>query len=414
MPSSPPPTDGFRLSSVIPTVYLPAALFGVGSGAVAPVIVLSARDLGASIGVASLIVALTGIGQLIGDLPAGAFAAKVGERRAMLLAVVLIAATLVACIAATEVWMLGLAIGLLGLANAVWGIARHTYLTEVVPYRMRARAMSTLGGTHRIGMFIGPFVGAAAMQWWGTDGAYWVKLAAVIAAGTLVAVLPDPARGTASERGGSSVGETFHVLRTHLPVFRTLGLGAMTVGAVRASRQVVIPLWAEHVGADPTTTSIIFGIAGAVDMALFYPAGKAMDRFGRIWVAVPCMLVMAVSHLLIPLTTTPGWLLAAAILMGLGNGMGSGIIMTLGADASPAVGRPAFLGGWRLCADTGNAGGPVLISAVTAVTALAPAVLVMGGVGLLGAAALAKWIPRPDASPGQPVKRNRSSTSAAG
>ena len=64
------------------------------------------------------------------------------------------------------------------LAGAVWGLARQAYLSEAVPLEMRARALSTLGGVQRIGSFIGPFLGAFAMKFLGTDGAYWVHLVA--------------------------------------------------------------------------------------------------------------------------------------------------------------------------------------------------------------------------------------------
>lgn len=391
------PQVAVSLRTLAPTVYLPAILYGIGQGAIAPIIVLTARDLGASVGVASFIFALVGIGQLAGDIPAGAFIAKVGERRAMILAVGFVSVALSICILATQVWMLGAAIAATGIAGAVWGIARHAYLTEVVPYDLRARAMSTLGGTHRIGMFIGPFLSAGVMTWWGTDGAYGVHLVAAVAAAVLLAALPEPPHRGAAKHVGA--GGTFGVLRDHLPVFRTLGLGALLVGALRASRQVVIPLWGDHIGLDPTTISLIFGVAGAVDMALFYPAGKAMDRFGRAWVAVPCMIVMAVAHLLLPLSHDGTTLLLVAMLIGLGNGMGSGIIMTLGSDVSPASGRSQFLGGWRLCADLGNAGGPVFLSMMTVLAGLAPAVVGMGMLGFLGALALKRWIPRPTREP---------------
>jgi MFS family permease len=97
----------------------------------------------------------------------------------------------------------------------------------------------------------------------------------------------------------------------------------------------VIPLWALHIGLDPQTTSIIFGLSGAVDMLLFYPAGSVMDRLGRKWVAVPSMFVLGLAHLLLPLTHTVVTLTLVALLMGIGNGLGAGVIMTLGADASP-------------------------------------------------------------------------------
>ena len=94
-------------------------------------------------------------------------------------------------------------------------------------------------------------------------------------------------------------------------------------------------------------------------MLLFYPGGAIMDRFGRVFVAVPSMVVLGLGFLLLPLTSTAVGIGAVACLMGLGNGISAGIVMTLGADASPAGHRSQFLGGWRLCADLGNASGPL-------------------------------------------------------
>lgn len=384
------------LRALAAPVFLPSLLFGIGQGAIAPIVVVSARDLGASIAVAGLIAALAGFGNIVADVPAGALAARLGERRTMIAATVALAVALVMCALAPSLLLLGVGITLTGFARAAWGLARHTYVTEAVPYELRARALSTLGGTQRIGMFIGPFIGAGAMTFAGTEGAYWVHLVTAVAAVGVLLAVPSPAGADEADRPKTKAEHsgTLKVLREHFPTFRTLGVGAMLVGALRSVRPVVIPLWAEYIGLDPATTSIIFGLASAVDMAMFYPAGKVMDRYGRVWVAVPCMVVMAVSLFLLPLTSSGGTLLAVAMLMGFGNGIGSGIIMTLGADASPDVGRANFLGGWRLCSDLGNAGGPLLVSGIAAVATLGPAILAMGVVGLAGAGALAKWIPR--------------------
>jgi MFS family permease len=386
------------LWSIAPSVYLPNLLYGIGQGAIAPVIALSATGLGASVAAASLVVAAVGLGQVAGDLPAGALVARIGERRAMLLASALVCAALVACLTVPTVWGLALAIGATGLAAAVWGLARQAYLSEAVPLRMRARALSTLGGVVRIGYFLGPFLGAGAMHYLGTDGAYWVHLVAAVLAAAVLLRLPDPESvGPHAVRRADrapSGGSTWQVVREHLPVLRTLGVGALLVSAVRASRQVVIPLWAQHLGLDPATTSVIFGLSGAIDMLLFYPAGSVMDRFGRAWVAVPSMAVLGLAHLLLPLTHGIEALTAVALLMGLGNGMGAGVIMTLGADAAPPDARARFLGAFRLCADTGAGAGPFLLSTVTALAGLAPAILVMAGAGFAAAAAMARWIPR--------------------
>jgi MFS family permease len=386
---------------IAPSVYLPALLYGIGQGAIAPVVVLSARDLGASVAMAGLVVAAAGVGQVVGDIPAGSLTTKIGERRAMLLATGLVSVALVACLLVPTVWGLAIAIGSTGIAASVWGLARQAYLSEAIPLQLRARALSTLGGVQRIGSFIGPFLGALAMRFLGTDGAYWVHLVAAVLACAVLLSLPD-LESVRRKRLARPVAvqSTRTVIREHLPVLRTLGVGALLVGAIRASRQVVIPLWAEHIGLDPQTISLIFGISGAVDMLLFYPAGSVMDRFGRKWVAVPSMTVLGLAHLLLPLTHSAGALTAVALLMGLGNGLGAGIIMTLGADASPPVGRAQFLGAFRLFADTGNAGGPFLLSAVTALTALGPAILVMGLTGWAAALAMNRWIPpRPHPHP---------------
>ncbi len=386
---TPAPSVGAR-------TYLPTLLFGTGQGAIVPVVALTALELGASTGQAGLVVALLGIGQLLGDVPAGALAARFGERRAVLGATVAVVGSLLGCIVAPSLTTLSAAITANGFASAVWGLARQSSVTEMVPVGSRARALSTLAGARRFGFFAGPFLGAATMQGLGTDGAYWIHVAAAVAAAGLMLALPDPAPDgpTAPPADPTS---TLAVIRWHLPVLRTLGLAAVLVGATRAARQAALPLWAAHLGLDATAASLVFGIAGLADLLLFYPAGKVMDLHGRRWIGVPSMVVLGLSLALLPLTQGPASLVAVAVLMGVGNGMSSGILMVLGADASPAVGRAQFLGAWRLCSDAGNGGGPLVLSAVVAVSSLAPALVVLGVVGVSAAVALQRWIPRPDA-----------------
>ena len=382
------------LRSLGPTVYLPTIIYAIGQGAVAPVVVLSGTALGASPAVASILVGLIGIGQIVGAVPAGALIARIGERRAMVLATGLAVPALLACVFAPSVWVLGAAVSCLGLAGAVWGVARQAYVTEVIPYELRARALSTLGGATRIGTFAGPFVGAAVMTAVGTDGAYWVHVVAAAAATALLLLLPAVAHDRPVAARSDTV-TTARVIRENLATLRTLGAGVLLVGAMRASRQTVLPLWGAHLGLDAATLSVVFGVSAAVDMLLFYPAGKVMDRWGRRWVAVPSMLLLGLAHAVLPLTTTVLALGAVAMLMGLGNGMSSGLIMTLGADVSPTVNRAQFLGAWRLCSDIGTGAGPLLISAVLSVGSLGGAILAMAGVGAVAVAVLQRWIPAP-------------------
>ena len=66
-------------------VFVPSAVLGIGTGASAPVLPLSALGHGASVAVAGLVLALGGLGMVLGDLPAGRLVSVLGERRSVLL-----------------------------------------------------------------------------------------------------------------------------------------------------------------------------------------------------------------------------------------------------------------------------------------------------------------------------------------
>jgi MFS family permease len=61
------------------------------------------------------------------------------------------------------------------------------------------------------------------------------------------------------------------------------------------------------------------------------------------------------------------WFALFAAVLGVGNGLSSGILLTLGADVAPQDDPAAFLGSWRTLTDAGGAIAPLLVSAVAAV-----------------------------------------------
>ncbi len=383
--------------NVVLGAYLPAFVFDVGVGAMLPVVAPTATGLGASLATAGVVAALLPVGHILADVPAGAFADRVGDRRAMLAAGGVAALAFVVAAVAPHLLTFAAAVLALGAAAAVFNLARHSYLTEITPPLRRARVLSTLGGVHRIGQFVGPFVGALVIHGGDVRGVYLLGAAAALAAtSVLVVVRDDPtARPAATAATGPRRQPRLReVLSEHRALLTTLGTAVLLVAAVRGARQTVIPLWGEHLGLDPAVTSLVFGVAGGVDMLLFYPAGKVMDRMGRLWIGVPSMLVMAVALAVLPFTQTAAGLAVAAALLGLGNGMSSGILMTLGSDVSPAHGRARFLGLWRVLQDSGTAAGPLVISAGAALGSLAAGVWAAAVLGPTAAAALGRWVPR--------------------
>jgi MFS family permease len=394
-PNSPPP---FSLRGIAVPAFGPALLFSIGQGAILPVVALSARELGASVAVAALIVTLIGLGSWFFNLPASMITLKFGERWSIVGAAAAGALALLAAgvslVIGNGLWLLAVAMAVVGMSAAVFSLARQKYLTEAVPVEFRARALSTLGGVSRIGTFIGPFIGAAAIAFVGISGAYWVGVAGMAAAAVLAITVPDLVAVDGSSAKSGPEPTLRGVAVSHAGVFLTAGIGILLLSALRTSRQVVIPLWADHLGLDPTHASLVYGLSGAIDMLVFYPAGKVMDRRGRQWVAIPSTLIMGVALVLIPLTGGFTSLLLVALLIGFGNGISSGLVMTLGADFSPDRGRGQFLGLWRFMADAGSTGGPVLLSAVTAAASLGAGVTATGVVGFAAAGVFAVVLPR--------------------
>jgi MFS family permease len=386
----------FHLRDIAVSAFGPSLLFGIGEGAILPVVPLSARDLGASVPAAALIVTLIGVGSLVSNIPASLITMHRGERWAIVAAALWCAVAMALCAWTAHLGVFALGAFMVGMSQAVFSLARQSYLTDVVPIEYRARALSTLGGVMRIGMFIGPFVAAVAIHRWGVVAAYGVGIAALALAALVAAGIPDleaGAHGPAAP-APAAAPTLLSTMRDHRQVFITLGVGVMLVSAVRAARQAIIPLWADHLALAPSVASLIYGLAGGVDMLVFYPAGHVMDRKGRRWVAVPSMLLMGVALMLTPATHDARTLLLAAAVIGFGNGIGSGMVMTIGADHSPRHGRAHFLGVWRLLSDIGSSCGPALLSLLAAVLSLGAGIAVTGLIAFAAAAQLAYWIPR--------------------
>nr|BFF14668.1 MFS transporter [Microbacterium flavescens] len=400
--------------------FLPAALFAIGEGAIIPIIPVVASGLGASLPFAAFVAALILVGELIGDIPSGWLVSRIGERTSMIGASLVSIAGLVTCLLAPNEIVLAVGVLVIGLATAVFALARHAFMTSFVPVEIRARALSSLGGVFRLGYFVGPFLSAGVIELTGSvQSAFFVHIAGCLGAAVSLLVLRDPAaafgqrpaerRRRRADDGGEIVDEAeglvavqaqglFATLWRHRGVLVKLGSGAALIGAMRSGRQVMLPLWAVSIGLGASETAIIIGVAGAVDFALFYTSGQIMDRFGRLWSAVPCMVGLGIAYLALSVThdldARVGWFIAVAVFMSLANGIGSGILMTLGADLADKSDPAPFLGAWRFTGDAGSAGAPLLISGVTALVSISVASGVMGVLGLVGAVILVRYVPR--------------------
>ena len=377
------------LASLILPLYLPTLCIRFGYGMIVPVLPLFARSLAAGLGLTGVIVSMRGAGSLLFDLPAGAIISRAGRLP------VLVFAALSASLAAVLTGFVGRLAPLalltlaMGAVHVLWVLSVQTHIRQNLPSDRRGRAMSLVGGTARAGWVLGPIAGGYIGKIYGLHSVYFGQAVICFVAVIFLLIGSSHYRRCIREQKGESFrapGVPF--LRTVRGRWRPVLLAGLVVIALqmlRIGRQTIIPLWGERLALDVAAIGLIFGLSRAIELLLVYPAGILMDRLGRKWAAVPCLLIQSVGVALIPLTGGFPGLLLVSLLAGIGNGLGSGIVLTLGADLSPRASTGEFLGVWRLMGDFGAMSGPLLIGAVAQGLGLQIAPLLIAGFGLAGA-----------------------------
>ncbi len=405
----------FQLRQAALPVYLPTLLFSAGEAAFIPIVPVIAQNVGANLATAGLVAGMLTLGIVLGDIPSGWIIARIGERMAMLWSTLIALIGGGLALAATNPFMLGLGIFFIGLATSAFALARHAFLTTFVPFAYRARALSTLGGMFRAGAVMGPLLSAAVLAVTHTPlAAFWLMVIFTLATGAVLLFMPDPEKtfGHAErmrDTSGHSVtsGELeveqetmglFTTIKNNWRVLARLGGASALVMALRSGRTVIFPLWAVSIGLKDSDTALIIGVATAIDFMLFFSSGQIMDKWGRLASIVPSMLVMSAALLTLSVThdvsTNVFWFIATAFLFAIGNGIGSGILLTLASDLADKKNPAPFLGAWRFITDSGAALAPMGIAAITAALSLAIASAITGLAGIVGVIMMMIYVPR--------------------
>lgn len=371
-------------SQLILAVYVPTVLLALGQGILLATLPLYADSLNSSYLLVSVAVSAAALGTLVTDVPAGALLGWIGLRRAMIAGTGLVAFGTTA-VMFQDTYDVFVSLRLLaGVGTALWGLSRHALIAESIAPAERGRAISIFGGINRIGVFGGPAIGGFIGTAFGLRAPFLISgLLATVALGVAIFIVP----ATVGVPAKISRGQRWHVVGA---LIRTNGrdLGAASVAQVfaqmiRQGRQFIVPLYgAQQVGLDVAQIGLIMTSAAILDVAMFFPAGIVMDKFGRKVAAVPSFAVMAVGVSLIPFADSFPSLLAAAMVIGFGNGLGSGTMMTLGADLAPRGATGEFLGLWRLIGDGGQVGGPLLVGLMAGALGLANSAFALAAIGV--------------------------------
>ncbi|MDQ3045546.1 MAG: MFS transporter [Chloroflexota bacterium] len=390
---------------LVMAVYVPTALLAFGQGLLLATLPLYAADFNVSYTLISLAVAAAAIGTLITDVPAGALLGRIGLRRSMLMGAGLVAVSTFALVFGGSLEAVIAFRVAAGVGTALWGLSRHAYIAEAVPQSQRGRAISLFGGINRMGVFAGPAVGGLIGSTIDLRASF--LLSALLAFTAFMLSLrysrTVPSKETILPRRDrwALVGR---LAQSHGRDLAAASVAQTFAQMIRAGRQFIIPVYGATVlDLNVAQIGAIMSIAALLDMAMFFPAGLLMDRFGRKVASVPSFGVMAAGVALIPFATSYTGLLAASVLIGFGNGLGSGSMMTLGADLAPRGATGEFLGMWRLVGDAGAVGGPLIVGVMATGVGLRGSAYVLAGIGVAATLTLALLVRETRQSPLEPA-----------
>ena len=401
-------------SQLIYAVYVPTFMLAFCLGMLALLLPLYAIDLGLSFHLIGLVVAGHGIGALIGDLPAGEIQDRIGNRRSMIVGLCVMGLGMLALSRSERFPVLMLCGIAIGAGGALWIVSRHAYLATNARSSSRGRAVSFFGGVNRIGTFAGPIVGGYLSDELGMRTVFAVCGLVTFLALIFPLLFVDDSQAEPTGEQKTSMAGSYRSMLTYVRrnvwLVTPASFGTICAQMIRTGRQIIVPLYAATVlELDVEQIGLVMGISAAVDMSMFYPAGYVMDRFGRKFAYVPSFLLQAVGMALVPFAGSYAALLAVTSLIGFGNGIGSGTMLTLGADIAPPQGEGmgAFLGLWLLLGDTGRSGGPIVVGSIAQVLGLVPSIFVIAAFGLGAASVLGLFVPetlkKPSAAGAEPA-----------
>ena len=383
-------TENFKKRSLALPVYLPSLLFEAALSSLLPIFPATATEYGVDLAAAGAVTAAAMLGTLLFELPASTIVNRLGERTSMIVATVIAAIFGFLGFLNLGYWpLLFIAMGF-GAMFSLFGLSRHSLLAAQVPVSHRAKAMSLLGGSFRGGAALGPILGSLAVAQFGTEAAYLVASALCLVA--MLAVTSVPKNRLQSPTSGQH-GNVWAVAKRERAKLLTLGMASAIISAGRTIRMIGLPLLAIQLGIDPATASLIFGVTGVIDFALFYASGLIMNRWGKFWSSVPTLLALGVSYLFAFMVTDLNtfWILAS--LTALANAASAGINMVLGADLAPDGARSEFLAAFRMLTSGGVVLAPLMITTLTALIALPAALAITGLLNFYGAFLFWKYLP---------------------
>ena len=337
------------VSSVV--VFVDIAFFA----AITPLLPGYTDDLDLGKDAAGLLTASYAIGTLLASLPAGALAARVGPRPAMLSGLYLLGLASIAFGLGESLLVLDLARFCQGIGSALTWAGAITWLMISAPEGRRGELIGTALGAAVAGAFLGPVIGGIA-EGIGTEIVF--SSVAILTAGLAWATLGLPVPESADRRPLSEA-----IVAMRMPLVALAAILVAVPSLMSGLLSVLIPLRIDELGGTAALIAGGYAVGAAVETVMAPVVGRLSDRRGRTTLMIVGFVICALSVLMVPLADAVGVVLAALIVSSVGAGFSFAPAMARLSDSAETVGlHQGYAAGllnmaWAAGQIVGSAGG---------------------------------------------------------
>ena len=383
-----PQRGPFRgLPREVPILTAISFTVALGFGIVAPDIPAFARQFGVSTAAAASVVSAFALMRIVGALPAGRLADRLGQPAVMAVGIAIVAVSSIVAGFSGSFAELIILRGAGGFGSAMFGVSAQTLLLVSVPAEQRGRASGLFAGGFLVGGISGPALGGIIAAWSMRAPFLIYGALLIVPAVIAAAVLREKSsrRAETAPRERRAFAEIAGALRDR--AYRAAATANLADGfAAMGVRSAIVPLFVRDIlHRSAIWTGIGFLVVAALNAGALLPAGRLADRFGRRPVIVSGCLVAAAGLVMLALLPGLTGYLAAMAVFGLGSGF---------LDVGPAAMLGDILGRqggtvvatYQMAGDVGTVSGPVTAGYLVDVASYGAAFGL--GAGVLGLAAV--------------------------
>lgn len=344
----------------------------LGFGSIVPVVPLYARSFGVPQSAIGLTIGIYGLARFLINMPAGQLTDRIGRRNVLAIGGLIVAAGNFLCAVAPNYWAFLGARFVAGAGAAFILTASQIVMADISTPERRGRILSIYSGVFSFAVGIGPFPGGLLAERFGLPAPFFTFTALGLIAGAFAFFRVPETRGMRAGQAAVAAPPPPAPFRVQMrAMFSQVGFALVSLvsfGAFFARTgalfNIVPVIGEERLGLGPDRIGLGLGMISVIGLALAYPSGWLVDRFGRKVVIVPSTLISGVAMILFSIAPSYLWFLVACFAWACSSGISGASPAAYAADMAPPGMNAVAMSAYRMLADFGYVAGPLIIGLV--------------------------------------------------